>query len=148
MAGRRWWGVHAHSWHAWRVSLAELLCTLSLYQQHDGGGGCGKQRYCLIMPGFCHVYPIDLEQPANSVSDHHPSTPCHFKHFAKHPKGPHSAGTLFLLKSLFPKALCNLPHSFLSGQGTQAPAHSYLTTILFLDSLPDLFPPSLYTSKP
>lgn len=77
MAGGWRWGVHAHPRRARRVSLAGLLCSLSLYQQDDGGGGCGKQRYGLIMPGFCHVYPIDLEQPANSASDRHLSTNKH-----------------------------------------------------------------------
>lgn len=117
MAGRWWWGVHAHSWHAWWVSLAELLCTLSLYQQHDGGGGCGKQRYCLIMPGFCHVYPIDLEQPANSVSDHHTSTPCHFKPLGKHPKGPQFCENLPLPRSLYPKHSVTYPTSSYLAKG-------------------------------
>lgn len=129
MAGGWWWGVHAHPRCAGRVSLAGLLCTLSLYQQDDGGGGCGKQRYGLIMPGFCHVYPIDLEQPANSVSDHHLSM-----------SGIPNTHTLRPVltpcpsQSLFPKAWCNSQRSFLPWKGTQETSHPWLTTILFADS--------------
>ncbi len=35
-------------------------------QEGDGGGGAGKQRYCLVMSGLCHVYTIDLERQPNT----------------------------------------------------------------------------------
>lgn len=65
-----WWGLHPSPLTQGHVSLSRLSCggSLSLYQQRDGGGGGGKQRYGLIMPGFRHVYPIDLEGPQTSVS--------------------------------------------------------------------------------
>lgn len=38
---------------------------VSLHQEGDGGGGAGKQCYCLVMPGLCHVYTIDLDRQQN-----------------------------------------------------------------------------------
>lgn len=39
-----------------------------LHQQRDGGWGAGKQRYCLVMSGFCHVYTIDLKQQSHTTA--------------------------------------------------------------------------------
>lgn len=38
---------------------------VSLHQEGDGGGGAGKERYCLVMSGLCHVYTIDLDRQQN-----------------------------------------------------------------------------------
>lgn len=38
---------------------------VSLHQEGDGGGGAGKERYCLVMSGLCHVNTIDLDRQQN-----------------------------------------------------------------------------------
>lgn len=71
MAGG-WWGQCPSPLPRRRVSLAGLSRTgLSLYQQRDGGGGGSKQGYGLVMPGFCHVQPVDLEGPSQRQSHCH-----------------------------------------------------------------------------
>lgn len=67
LRGQRWWRGGPGPTRPHREVLL-LGGRLSFHQQSNGGWGGGQQRYSLIVPGFRHVHPIDLQRPQFSVS--------------------------------------------------------------------------------